>query len=75
MRSRQKYTTEHLAHTVLSLLVLCALCGVCRYVTYDDKLAPENPFFFCERCYQPIHYNAVGHLHYNDFRVYPYEHE
>ncbi|KAJ4456011.1 putative snRNA transcription factor [Paratrimastix pyriformis] len=55
-------------------------CGVCdifpaRYVTYRDRLAPEEPFFYCERCYGPLHYDSQGKLLYNDFEVFRYFHE
>lgn len=52
-------------------------CGVCdiyaaKHVTYGDKLAPENPFFYCDACYQQLHYDAAGNLLYEDFQVFPY---
>lgn len=52
-------------------------CRVCElypavYVTYGDKLASENPFFWCEECYRPMHYRADGTLLYDDFQVYEY---
>jgi hypothetical protein len=54
------------------------LCGVCAelpaaYVAYGDKLASASPFFYCEQCYTPLHYNAQGALLYADFQVFPYE--
>lgn len=52
-------------------------CRVCEmypavYVTYGDKLASDNPFFWCEECYRPMHYRADGTLLYDDFQVYEY---
>jgi len=55
----------------------CCVCDLypATYVTYGDKLASENPFFYCEECYRPLHYSYEGNLLYNDFQVYSYEHE
>jgi snRNA-activating protein complex subunit 3 len=55
----------------------CRVCDLypAAYVTYGDKLASENPFFYCEECYRPMHYSYQGSLLYNDFQVYPYDHE
>jgi hypothetical protein len=55
----------------------CRVCDLypAAYVTYGDKLANENPFFFCEECYRPLHYSFQGNLLYNDFQVYSYDHE
>jgi hypothetical protein len=55
-------------------------CGVCdiyaaKHVTYGDKLAPENPFFFCDACYHQLHYDNDGNLIYDDFQVFPYYNE
>jgi snRNA-activating protein complex subunit 3 len=43
-----------------------------RVVTINDKLAPENPCFFCENCYGPLHYDDQGNVLYDDFYVFPY---
>lgn len=55
----------------------CRVCDIypARWVTIDDKLAPENPCFFCEQCYKPLHYKQDGTLLYNDFKVFRYHHE
>jgi len=55
----------------------CCVCDLypATYVTYGDKLASENPFFYCEECYRPLHYSYEGNLLYNDFQVYSYDHE
>ena len=55
-------------------------CHVCelfpaKYATIGDKLASENPCFFCERCYERLHYDNKGNLLYEDFEVYDYNHE
>lgn len=52
-------------------------CSVCRIykatkVTLDDKLAGENPCYFCDNCYYLLHYSAEGSLLYNSFEVYDY---
>jgi hypothetical protein len=44
-----------------------------RYVTYGDRLSAENPAFFCERCYDILHYDAQGRLLYDDYTVFEYE--
>jgi snRNA-activating protein complex subunit 3 len=46
----------------------CRLCDIypAKYVTYGDRLAPENPCFYCERCYRPLHFTSDGKLLYND---------
>lgn len=55
----------------------CSICNIyqARKVTYEDKLAPACPTFFCEQCYYLLHYNKDGCLLYNDFKVYDYYHE
>lgn len=56
------------------------LCGVCnlwsaKCVVYDDRLASENPTFYCQHCYHLLHYDNAGRLLYNDFKVFPYLHD
>lgn len=55
----------------------CSICNIyqARKVTYEDKLAPACPSFFCEQCYYLLHYDKAGCLLYNDFKVYDYYHE
>jgi len=55
----------------------CRICDIypAKYVTCNDPLSIENPCFFCELCYRPLHYTKEGHLIYKDFEVYPYVHE
>lgn len=55
----------------------CTICEiyVAKKVTYDDKMAPQSPCFFCDYCYYLLHYSQDGTLVYSDFRVYDYYHE
>nr|XP_034996741.1 snRNA-activating protein complex subunit 3 isoform X1 [Zootoca vivipara] len=51
-------------------------CFVCkmytaRWVTNDDSLAPEDPCFFCDVCFQMLHYDADGKK-LGEFLAYPY---
>ena len=55
-------------------------CGVCnlwsaKCVVYDDRLAVDNPTFYCQHCYHMLHYDEQGNLLYNDFKVFPYLHD
>jgi hypothetical protein len=43
-----------------------------KFVTYGDRLAHENPFFYCEQCYREFHFSREEQLLYNDFQVYGY---
>ena len=40
----------------------CSVCRIftCAWVTRNDELAPESPCFFCEECFQKLHYSATG---------------
>lgn len=51
-------------------------CGICnlntaKWITFDNKRLPENPFFFCENCFYAFNYdkeeNKIG-----DFKAYPF---
>ncbi|ETO37015.1 hypothetical protein RFI_00047, partial [Reticulomyxa filosa] len=47
-------------------------CYVCemfpaKFVTYGDKYTTHNPFYFCQKCYFPLHYDRNGNLLYDDF--------
>jgi len=55
----------------------CRICDIypAKFVTFGDKLSPENPCFYCDKCYQPLHYSADDLLLYQGFEVYPYYHE
>eukprot|EP01134_Creolimax_fragrantissima_P000599 CFRG0599T1 len=55
----------------------CNVCGlfVAKQVTYDNNLVPNNPTFFCEYCFDPLHHGEDGNLLSAagpDFQVYPY---
>jgi snRNA-activating protein complex subunit 3 len=52
----------------------CNICQIhrARKVTYEDKMSPQSPCFFCEYCYYLLHYSEDGRLLYDDFRVYDY---
>jgi snRNA-activating protein complex subunit 3 len=47
-----------------------------RYLTYNDEQSPQNPCFFCEKCYAPFHYayDSRGTLLLNH-DVFKYHHE
>jgi snRNA-activating protein complex subunit 3 len=53
----------------------CEACDLrfARKVTYGDKSAPHTPYFWCEECYEAMHYDDNGSALYTDFRVFPYE--
>ena len=55
----------------------CRLCDIypAKFVTYGDKLSPENPCFYCDRCFKPLHYGPDGKALYDDYDVYQYFHE
>jgi snRNA-activating protein complex (SNAPc), subunit 3 len=55
----------------------CNICGSDHavYVTYEDRLAPTSPCFFCSDCYVKLHYDLEGKILYEDFQVFPYYHE
>ncbi|KAH0628327.1 hypothetical protein JD844_009327 [Phrynosoma platyrhinos] len=51
-------------------------CFVCkmytaRWVTNEDSLAPQDPSFFCNICFQMLHYDAHGNK-LGEFLAYPY---
>ncbi|KAJ7335463.1 hypothetical protein JRQ81_013404 [Phrynocephalus forsythii] len=51
-------------------------CFVCkmytaRWVTNEDSLAPQDPSFFCDACFQMLHYDADGNK-LGEFLAYPY---
>nr|XP_056722660.1 snRNA-activating protein complex subunit 3-like [Euleptes europaea] len=51
-------------------------CFVCkmytaRWVTNNDSLAPQDPSFFCDTCFQMLHYDADGNK-LGQFLAYPY---
>ncbi|XP_070791647.1 snRNA-activating protein complex subunit 3 isoform X3 [Pituophis catenifer annectens] len=42
-----------------------------RWVTNEDSLAPQEPSFFCDACFQTLHYDADGNK-LGEFLAYPY---
>ncbi|XP_003216487.3 snRNA-activating protein complex subunit 3 isoform X1 [Anolis carolinensis] len=51
-------------------------CFVCkmytaRWVTNEDSLAPQDPCFFCDVCFQMLHYDEQGNK-LGEFLAYPY---
>ncbi len=51
-------------------------CRICdqfnaTYITYHDRLAPDNPCFYCGKCFLALHYDESGELIYSDFRLIP----
>ncbi|XP_070598644.1 snRNA-activating protein complex subunit 3 [Erythrolamprus reginae] len=51
-------------------------CFVCkmytaRWVTNEDSLAPQEPTFFCDVCFQALHYDGDGNK-LGEFLAYPY---
>ncbi|XP_072848193.1 snRNA-activating protein complex subunit 3 [Pogona vitticeps] len=51
-------------------------CFVCkmytaRWVTNEDSLAPQDPSFFCDVCFQMLHYDTDGNK-LGEFLAYPY---
>lgn len=57
-----------------AILKKCSVCHIYKAtkVTLDDKLAGENPCYFCDNCYYLLHYSADGTLLYDRFQVYDY---
>jgi len=55
----------------------CRVCDIypAKYVTRGDPVAPENPCFFCDKCYGPLHYREDGTPLYTNIETYPYYHE
>lgn len=54
-------------------------CEVCESVsaskiTYEDIRTPHSPFYWCEECFNKMHYSSEGNLIYSDFKVFPYKH-
>lgn len=55
----------------------CRVCDIypAKCVTIGDKLSPENPCFYCDLCYHPLHYDEDNQLVYGNYLVFPYFHE
>ncbi len=52
----------------------CSLCAarLALKVTYEDIHAPETPAFWCNQCYEALHYDEAGKLLYAH-KVFPYQ--
>jgi snRNA-activating protein complex subunit 3 len=52
----------------------CSVCAVrlAVKVTYEDIHAAETPAFWCNKCYEALHYNQEGRLLYGH-KVFPYQ--
>ncbi|XP_057540553.1 snRNA-activating protein complex subunit isoform X1 [Amaranthus tricolor] len=63
-----------LVHQLKKILKKCTVCRIYKAtkVTLDDKLAGENPCYFCDNCYYLLHYSEEGNLLYSSFTVYDY---
>ncbi|KAL9232715.1 hypothetical protein vseg_007792 [Gypsophila vaccaria] len=66
-----------LVHQPKSVLKKCYVCNVYKAtkVTLDDKMAGENPCYFCDTCYFLLHYSKDGQLLFRNFKVYDYLHD
>jgi len=55
----------------------CRICDIypAKWVTIGDFRSPENPCYYCQYCYRPLHYTFEGNVLHQDFEVYPYYHE
>jgi hypothetical protein len=47
------------------------MSGLPEQVTYEDKLAPDSPAFWCKNCYEMLHYGSDLNLKYYH-RVFDY---
>lgn len=54
----------------------CEVCetGSANKITYEDVRTPHSPFYWCEECFDKMHYSSKGNLLYSDFKVFPYIH-
>lgn len=56
----------------------CRVCDIhpAKWVTDGDPYSPENPCFYCEQCYNPLHVKSDGTLPFDNIgQVYTYYHE
>lgn len=55
----------------------CQVCEVstATVITMHDRLAVSSPCFFCQSCYEMLHYGPDGELLYDDFVEIPYMHD
>ena len=54
----------------------CEVCetSTANKITYEDVRTPHSPFYWCEQCFDKMHYSSEGNLLYSDFKVFPYKH-
>lgn len=55
----------------------CQVCEVstATIATMHDRLAVSSPCYFCQTCYEMLHYGPDGELLYDDFVEIPYMHD
>uniref|UniRef100_A0A7N0UJD0 snRNA-activating protein complex subunit n=1 Tax=Kalanchoe fedtschenkoi TaxID=63787 RepID=A0A7N0UJD0_KALFE len=55
----------------------CAVCKIFKAtkMTVDDKWAQDNPCYFCNQCYDLLHFSKDGVPLYGGFETYDYVHE
>lgn len=63
-----------LVHRSKERMRTCQICEQfsAKYVARNDRLAPENPCYYCGKCFVSLHYSPEGVLAYSDFKLYPY---
>ena len=51
----------------------CSVCNIhfIKWMTVNDSLAFEDPSFFCEKCFDYLHYSSDGRK-INSFEAFPY---
>jgi len=51
----------------------CMGCSVdiAKWITTDNERTPEDPFFFCDKCFASFNYSVEGHK-LGNFKAYPY---
>lgn len=52
----------------------CSICNIhlVKWMTRGSQMAFEDPSFFCNRCFDYLHYTADGKKSEQDFKAYPY---
>ena len=53
---------------------LCHICdrSVAVLMTYGDTCALESPAFWCQQCYDSLHFDADGHALEQGHKVFTY---
>lgn len=75
--SRNRLAYPHILFQVKNKRRKCRICDTysAAWVTFDDRLAPENPCFFCKDCYRMLHLDYTGKVQYSEHLLYPYINE